>query len=323
MKIIIYGAGAIGGVVGGHLSRTGQEVVLIARPAQATEINENGLRLVTPAGSHVVPISAVTGPDQIDFGKNDIVFLCMKGQNTEEAIHDLRAVTEDIPIFCIQNGVRNEEITAGYFPRVYGAMIQCRAMYLSPGEVTAISDPPGNIAIGRYPNGIDELAENAAAMLRTAGFMVMVTPDIMPCKWGKLMGNITNAIEAICNVSRSEADTLVRATQHELQELLTRAGMRWVPMQELRREFPGFGPPRDRLKVNVHCSTWQSLARGQGTIETEFLNGEVVRLARKLGLEAPINQKLLSITQEMAANREPPGKYTPDQLETLLGLDVT
>lgn len=176
MRVIIYGAGGIGGVVGGHLARVGHDVVLIGRPGHVRAINEHGLRLVTPTGTHTLQLPAVTGPDQIDFGPDDIVFLCMKGQNTEEALRDLRTITSDVPIFCLQNGVRNEEISARYFPRVYGVMVRIGAVYLTEGEVTARRDPPGWLVIGRYPQGTDELAEAAAAKLRTAGFMVMVTP---------------------------------------------------------------------------------------------------------------------------------------------------
>ena len=57
-----------------------------------------------------------------------------------------------------------------------------------------------------------------------------------------------------------------------------------------------------------------------GTIETEYLNGEVVRLAKELGRQTPGNALINRISQEMAANREPPGKFTPAQLRRLPGL---
>lgn len=75
------------------------------------------------------------------------------------------------------------------------------------------------------------------------------------------------------------------------------------------------------LDTEAQSSTWQSLARHQGSVETDFLNGEIVRTARKLGKQAPINEKLVRISQEMAANHEPPGKYTPAELSVMLGLD--
>ncbi len=321
MRLIIYGAGGIGGVMGGHLARTGHNVLLIGRPGHVGAINEHGLRLITPSGNYILRIPAVTGPDQIDCRADDVIFLCMKGQNTEGALRDLRAITEDIPIFCFQNGVRNEEIAVQYFPRVYGVMVRVGAVYLTDGEVTARRDPPGWFVIGCYPNGTDELVEVVAKMLRTAGFFVKTTPDVMPYKWGKLMGNLANAIGAITNARGDDVAPIFRAVQQESQGILAQAGIRWISGKEVEQEWPEITAPlRGRLDTEAQSSTWQSLARNQGTVETEFLNGEVIRLARKLGLQAPINEILLRISQEMAANHEPPGKCTPSQLSALLGL---
>ena len=67
MRFIIYGAGGIGCVIGGHLARTGHDVVLIGRPGHMEQINDHGLRLVTPSGTHILRIPAVTSPHQIAF----------------------------------------------------------------------------------------------------------------------------------------------------------------------------------------------------------------------------------------------------------------
>ena len=302
-------------MVGGHLARTGHDVVLIGRPSHAKAINEHGLHLVTPAGTFILRIPAVTRPDQISYGADDVVFLCMKGQNTEEALRDLRAVTEDVPIFCLQNGVRTEEIAAQYFSRVYGVMVRLGAVYLTDGEVLARRDPPGWFIIGRYPNGTDELAEAVATKLRTAGLLVKTVPDVMPYKWGKLMINLGNAIGAITDARGDDVEPIIRAARQEFREVLTKAGIRWVSAEEVAQEWPEITEPlRGRLDVKAQSSTWQSLARRQGTVETEFFNGEIVRLAKKLGMQAPINETLLRISQEMAAGGELPGKYTPAQL---------
>ncbi len=322
MRLIIYGAGGIGCVVGGHLSRTGHNVLLISRPGHVNAIKKRGLHLVTPNSTYSLRIPAVTEPDQIDYKADDVVFLCMKGQDTEGALRDLRAITEDIPIFCFQNGVRNEEIAAQYFSKVYGVMVRVGAVYLTDGEVIARRDPPGCFVIGCYPEGTDELAELVATQLRTARFLVKTTPDVMPYKWGKLMGNLANAIGAITNARGDDIDSITRAAQQEFRNILTQAGIRWVSAEELAQEWPEITAPlRGKLDTEAQGSTWQSLARNQGAVETEFLNGEVVRLAKKLGRQAPINEMLLRISQEMAANREPPGKYTPAQLCKLLGIN--
>ncbi|MBI4287523.1 MAG: ketopantoate reductase family protein [Chloroflexi bacterium] len=319
MRIVIYGAGGIGSSVGGNLGRTGHDVVLIGRPGHVRAINEHGLRLITPSATHTVRLTAVTSPEQIDFRPDDVVFLCVKGQNTEEALGDLSTATRDIPIFCFQNGVRNEEIVAGYFPRVYGVMIRAGAVFLTDGEVMSRRDPPGSLVIGRYPQGTDLLTEEVAGELRSGGYSVTVTPDILPYKWGKLVTNVANAVRAITDTTGEEVDSISRAVRQELRDLLTKAGIRWVSLA---------GPPGERPATTsvspadpeAQSSTWQSLTRRHGSVETEFLNGEVVRLARKLGERAPINEVLVRVCQEMAANREPPGKYTPTQLRELLGV---
>ncbi len=322
MRAMIYGAGAIGGVVGGHLHLTDTEVVLIGRPGHVNAINEGGLRFVTPTGTHTLRLPAVTAPDQIDFTPEDAILLCVKGQNTEEALRDLRAVVDDVPIFCLQNGVRNEGIAAGYFPRVYGVMVRVGGVYVTDGEVVARRDPPGSLIMGQYPTGKDDVAEEVGDRLRRAGFSVLVTPDVMPYKWGKLMGNLGNAIGAITNARNGDNARIYAAVHEEARQVLSKAGIGWVSNEELAEKWPESAErPRGSLRTEAQSSTWQSLARRQGTVESDFLNGEIVRQAERLGLKAPVNKALLHIAQEMAASGETPGKHSPAELCRLLGLE--
>lgn len=322
MRLIIYGAGGIGCVMGGHLALTGQDVVLIGRPGHVNAINRDGLKFITPSGIHMLPVPAVTGPEQIEFGPEDAVCLTMKGQNTEEAMKDLKAVVDDVPVFCFQNGVRNEETVSAYFPRVYGAMVRVGSVYLTDGEVIARRDPPGWFIIGRYPKGKDEIAETVAEQLRTARFFVRTSDDVMPYKWGKLMGNLGNAVGAITSARWRDVGHIMRAAQKELTDLLTEANIHWISQEQVGKEWSEISEPLlGRVEHEAQSSTWQSLAREQGTVETDFMNGEVVRLAESLGKKAPVNEILLRIAKEMAANREHPGKYTAEELTSMLGLE--
>lgn len=321
MRVIIYGAGAIGGVVGCHLARAGSDVVLICRPGHANAINEHGLRFITPTGSQLLQIPAVVTPDQINFRSEDVVFLCVKSQDTDEALRNLRTVIEDVPLFCFQNGIRNEEIASRYFPRVYGVRVVVGGIFLNNGEVMARRDPPGSLIMGHYPTGTDELVETVAATLRAAEFYTLVSPDVMPYKWGKLLRNLGNAIGAITNSRGDEINPIVRAARHEAEEVLAQAGIRWISTQEEAQEWPESTiKPRSVMELEAKSSTWQSLARQQGTVETDFLNGEIVRLAERLGIRAPANKTLLRISQEMAARHELPGKYSTTELSRMLGL---
>ena len=116
-------------------------------------------------------------------------------------MRDLYAVVKDVPIFCFQNGMRNEEIVSKYYPRVYGVMVAGGGVFTRDGEVTSRGDPPGRLVVGRYPEGKDELVESVAEKLRNAKYKVLVTSEIMPYKWGKLVVNLNNAIGAITNAT--------------------------------------------------------------------------------------------------------------------------
>ncbi len=321
MRYIIYGAGGIGSVMGGHLARTGHDVILIGRPGHVSVINNNGLRLITPTGTHVLRMPAVTDPSQIDFARGDVICLCMKGQDTESALEDLEKVAQDLPVFCFQNGVGNEETAIRYFPRAYGVMVRVGTVYLTDGEVIARREPPGWYIIGRYPEGTDELTEVVAEELRTAGYFVRTTSDVMPYKWGKLMGNLNNAVGAIADGDRESMRPIYNAVFREAQAVLQKTGIRWISQEQVARDWPEITAPlHGQLNTEAQSSTWQSLARRQGSVETEFLNGEIVRVAERIGLQAPINEKLVRVSQEMAAKNEPPGKYTPVQLSEILEL---
>ena len=321
-RIIIYGAGGIGCVVGGHSFLKGYDVTLIGRPGHMNAIREHGLTFVTPNGTHTLKMDTATSPAEVDFRKDDVILLCMKGQNTEGAMKDLKAVVDDVPIFCLQNGVRNEEIVSEYFPRVYGVMVRVGAEYLKDGEVICRRDPPGWLIIGCYPTGIDELAENVAAVLRNAGLRVLVSDDVMPHKWGKLMINLGNAIGAITNESGMFRGPVYQAVREEAQAIVSEAGIHIKPHEKLAEEWAEFAEkPRAILQTPGQSSTWQSLSRRQGSVELDFLNGEIVRVAKRLGKEAPINEGLSRIAKEMAAKGEEPGKYSTEELCKMLGLE--
>ena len=321
MRFIIYGAGGIGSIMGGHLARTGHDVILIGRSGHVAAINKNGLHLVTPTGTYTLRIPAVTSPNRIEFTGEDVVCLCMKGQDTEAALEGLKASTKNLPIFCFQNGVRNEEIATHYFSRVYGVMVRVGAVYLEDGEVIARRDPPGWYIIGRYPKGTDNILETVAQRLQVAGYLVQTVTDVMPYKWGKLMGNIGNAIGAITNSDWNSTMLIFRAAMEEAQDIVNRAGINWISQEQVAKDWPEITAPlRGSLNTEAQSSTWQSLARHQGSVETEFLNGEIVRVGRRLGMKAPINEKLMQVTLEMAKNHEEPGKFTPSELSSILGL---
>src|SRR2546423_15323478 len=111
MRYIIYGAGAIGGVIGGRLFQAGHDVVLIARGPHLEAIRERGLTLETPAETTTLPVKAVGHPSEITFGDADIVVLTMKTQDTAAALDEVRAAAgEKIPGIFAPNWVENRPL---------------------------------------------------------------------------------------------------------------------------------------------------------------------------------------------------------------------
>src|ERR1019366_3274518 len=134
MRFVIYGAGAIGGVVGARLHQGGFDVALIARGAHLEEIRRSGLTLETPAERSVLDLRAVEDPAELGLGSGDVVLLATKGQDTPRALAALRrAGADEVPVVCLQNGVENERLALRSFAATYGAVVMVPAAHLRPG----------------------------------------------------------------------------------------------------------------------------------------------------------------------------------------------
>src|SRR3954468_22817007 len=104
MRFVIYGAGGIGGVLGGRLAQHGHEVALIARGEHAAVTRERGLRVESPDAEVTISLETVTSPQEIAWNDGDVVLLAMKSQDTFAALHELvPLVPSDTPVVCVQN----------------------------------------------------------------------------------------------------------------------------------------------------------------------------------------------------------------------------
>src|SRR6185436_7265032 len=181
-------------LVGGLLAKSGTEVVLIARSAHADAVNRNGALIKSRDGErHVTAnLTAVSQAAQLTPRPDDVIILTVKTGQTEDSAHLLRETySEETPVICLQNAVRNEAYAAGRFKRVYGAMVGVSATLLGPGTVAWTMNHP--ISIGNYPLGCDDFARAVAAKLEQAGFHTTNNENIMAVKWTKLLLNLNNA----------------------------------------------------------------------------------------------------------------------------------
>lgn len=323
MRFVVLGAGAIGGVVGGRLSQHGHDVVLIARGAHYEAIRDNGLGIESPDEATTLRIPIVDGPSAISWSGDDVLLLATKTQDTEAALDELVPVAPaTMPIFCAQNSVANERMAMQRFRNVYGVFVWCPADYLTPGHVQVWSAPESGILhVGGYPSGSNALAEEVAAAFRDATFYAEVKPDIMRWKYRKLLSNLGNAVDALCGTAARGSGIAQRA-RREGVACLEAAGIPFIADDEeeaarLEREVH---PRRIGGVERRGGSSWQSLARRLGTIETDYLNGEVVRLGQLHGVPTPVNALLQYLSQRVARERRPPGSVNPDKI--LVALDL-
>ena len=329
MRYVVYGAGAVGSIIGAYLHTVGLNVVLVARPGHAARIEQRGLAVRSPSQAHRVSIrTAISASDLTPFQSDDAVLLTVKSQHTDTALTELRqaGVSSTTPVFCMQNSVVNERIAARCFDNVYGVVTALPAMFLVDGEVIGADvSCAGVLEIGRYPEGVDEVARNVARDLQRAGFRVELSAQIMPAKYTKLLTNIGNSLFAIVGLqaSRKELDPFLSELRAEAISVWERAGITYEPEKEFRERV--LAQAQD-LKlpggVAYGGSTWQSLARRSGTVETDYLEGEVVREAKRVGTEAPLNDLLCRIANEMAEDGLEPGSYTIAELRRLAAVSI-
>ncbi|MFS8197410.1 ketopantoate reductase family protein [Streptomyces sp. CWNU-52B] len=326
MRYIIIGAGAVGGAVGGRLAEAGHDVVLVARGAQYEALRAKGLRLVTPDGPHTHHLRTVEGPRELgELRADDVLVLAVKTQDSEAALAAWGpapvtgggTAAERLPLLCAQNGVESQRLALRRFRRVYGVCVWLPATFVEPGVVSAAGTPlTGVLHLGRFPHGTDDTARLVAADLAGSRFEAPVVPDVARWQYAKLLANLANAIEAVSGpITDEEGAALHDRVQAEGAAVLAAAGIPYASAQEQKemradkiRLVPLDGAERGG------GSSWQSLSRGTGTIEADYLNGEIALLGRLHGVPTPLNDLLQRLANDFARERRPAGSMPLSEL---------
>jgi 2-dehydropantoate 2-reductase len=201
-------------------------------------------------------------------------------------------------------------------------MINLPGIFLNPGEViNPITGNAGFIEVGRYPRGSDELTEKVVSALKDAGFACRVNDWVMRAKAAKSILNLGNSLEAITD-GRGNGDAFIRAARKEAEEVWNLAGIEWEDFERYENRVKAIRGtnkmPKGWEGQNKRSSTWQSLTKGTGNIEAEYLNGDIVKLGRSLGVKTPYNEILWKTAEDMATKCEKPGRYSVEDLMTML-----
>lgn len=313
-KLLVVGAGAVGGYFGGKLCRAERtDVVFAARGPTLDALRKRGLSVKSVDGDFEIPSVTAARLEDID-QRFDYVLVCVKHYNLEEALEHLQGVVgERTAVISLLNGFGAEErisTTVGS-SRAFGGVAYVGAHVEEPGVIVHAS--AGRIAVGSLPvpqetssspapmgPRSDERLLTFARLCDDAGFRCDVSQDIIREQWRKLIWNAAiNAVTALGRSSVSEALSIsdgvavVRAAMIEALMVGQSYGIRLDPSDiETFLAHAGEADIRTSMEIDVE--------RGR-RIEADAINGAVVRKARGVGVPTPVNQTLYSLLKLLDA----------------------
>lgn len=333
MKYAVIGLGAVGSIVGGLLIRSGEDVVLIGKKNQVDIINQNGITINGIKGSILVK-NAHASSDLSYIKDVDLIIICVKSQDTQNLANNLKQyIKKSALILSLQNGVRNSNILSQITGnKAISGVVLFNAVYSKPGEVNLTIR--GGLLIeaeDSYSEAIDGLLKS----FKMVGFNSKSMDNLQGFQWSKLIVNLQNAVTALTgqtikeSILDSASRSILIATMKEGMYVLEKSGIsiKTLPDMDPKKIINRLssynsiilkiGSKLMRLQ-NARTSMWQSLSRGKRT-EIDYINGEIVNLAKKNNFKAPINEKLVEKVKE-AELKHLTKSYEPSELKELLDI---
>ena len=338
MRIGIIGAGAIGSVVGGMLTRAGRDVTFIDQwPEHVEAMRRQGLRLSGTCGEHTVKVKALHIHEaQAIVEPFDAVFIAVKSYDTEWATAlGLRYLkSPDGVVVGFQNGVNDERVAAvAGRHRTLGCVITIGAGLYEPGHAMRTDTQKIGFKIGEL-DGADTRRARALAELVSAVAPAQVTPNLFGERWSKLaincMGNPLAGLSGLGSAEirsepatariaiaiTAEVVTVGRALGQEVEPIFGIEAQRFVDAAQ--------GRDRERVMADLAAgakslaggrpSMLQDVMRGRRT-EIDHLNGYVVEQGRTVGVPTPFNDAVVRLVNSFAVGALKPD---PRHLEPLV-----
>ena len=321
MKIVIAGAGAIGGYIGARLARAGRDVVLFARGPHLRAMQERGLRVISPDGDFETKVEA-TG-DLASIGRADVIFLGVKAHGLTTLAPQLRplfgpetvvvSTQNGIPWWYFQNypgelnGLRLERVDPGGVIadaiepwRVVGSLAYFATDIVEPG---VIRHTEGNkISFGEPDGSKTERLRRIAEPLIAAGFRCPITARLRHEIWVKLLGNIAfNPISALTGGTLEElarhpdVSRVVRQLMEETEAVAARLNIE-LPIS-IDQRMTG------AAKVGAHKTSMLQDLEANRPLELEAIVGAVVELGDRLGVPMPATKTVYACTKMLDQKR--------------------
>ncbi|HEY0368320.1 MAG TPA: 2-dehydropantoate 2-reductase, partial [Chthoniobacterales bacterium] len=284
-RVLVVGAGAVGCYFGLQLQRGGNEVVFLARAAQANELNARGLRFDSLGEHEQFRVQATADPRAAN--DCDLILLCVKSYDTAAAASDLAPhLAADARVVCLQNGVTNHDI----FERESNHPAIPAVVYVAAQMESATHlqhNGAGNLLLGS-PRGRSEQLEPLVRLLEASGIPCRVSDFVERDLWEKLIINC--AFNAISACTGAKYGTMMNSPDaRDLMKEIIREGVAVAHAIRLPLEFEAVKRATWKVGETMHAaisSTAQDLQRGKRT-EIDFLNGEIVERAKQFDIATP------------------------------------
>jgi 2-dehydropantoate 2-reductase len=293
MRIVIMGAGGVGGYFGGRLALAGNDVTFIARGGHGEAIRRNGLRAEGTLGEfHVQPAKCVASPDEITDAP-DIVFFAVKLSAMESTAVQLRPmVGPQTAVYTVQNGVEAADVVGDVLghEKVVPGIAYISAIISEPGVINTRAAFAG-LAFGERDGHESARVKAFQATCKAAKFDAQIPPDITRAIWLKFamlapMAATTSLIR--CGLGPIRSNARSRALlQALIEEIVALGKVRGVHMQD--------SDIADTMKIlrglppTVRASMAHDLEVGN-PLELPWLSGAVVRLAENQGVPTPTHR---------------------------------
>src|SRR2546421_3069179 len=339
MRIGIIGAGAIGSVVGGMLTRAGHDVTLIDQwPEHVETMRKSGLRLSGTCGDHTVRVKALHIYEAQAISEPfDAVFISVKSYDTEWAtslgIQYLKKPNGVVVDF--QNGINDERVAAiAGRERTLGSVITIGAGMYEPGHAMRTDTGSIGFKIGELDGKETERARELAKIMSDVA-VTKVTTNLFGERWSKLTVNcMANPLAGLSGLGTAEVRTrpeprliaiyvggevvkVGRACGYEVEPIYGIASQRFVDAYEGRglAEVEADVAAEGARRGGGRPSLLQDVMRGRRT-EIDYLNGAVCEHGKKLGVKTPFNDAVVAVVRGLGVGF----KSDPKHLDPVIAM---
>jgi len=296
-RLVIVGAGAVGGCVGGLLANAGFPIAFVARGEHGRRIREAGLQIQTSAKELQVQVPVFESVEQTDWQDGDVAMLAVKLQDARSLMDRLlERASANLPVVCASNGIHGEHWAMQRFQDVIGMLVWMPATHMLPGQVQLFSgDVPGVLDNGPVQGpSAQSLSRRLTEQLVAVGFDATSRDDIMRWNPGKWLTNLGNAAQALIT---DDWQSVAKQAQTEGEAILAAADVDRVSTADLlkRCSTVTMRPIADQQRQGG--STWQSLQRGK-PMETPWIEGAMVELAHQSDADAEALTLLTELSEQ-------------------------